>query len=65
MVGKRNFIENEFIENNVAVKVYIGLSDVNSEGNPEWVNGEALSYSNFDAANDGVSDSQDLFETLE
>ncbi|MEM9819427.1 MAG: HYR domain-containing protein [Bacteroidota bacterium] len=44
--------ENAFIANNVAVKVYIGLSDFNSEGNPEWVNGDAVTYSNIEPTND-------------
>ena len=41
-------IENEFISANISDKVYIGLSDTNSEGNPEWVNGESFSYSAID-----------------
>ena len=41
-------IENEFIADNISDKVYIGMSDTNSEGNPEWVNGEPFTYSAID-----------------
>ena len=38
--------ENNFIQQNIDIMSYIGLNDVASEGNLQWVNGEALSYNN-------------------
>ena len=40
--------ENNFIQQNINTMTYIGLNDVASEGNLQWVNGEPLSYNNVD-----------------
>jgi len=41
--------ENNFIQSNISDLVYIGLNDVGTEGTMEWVNGEPVSYTNYDA----------------
>ena len=51
--------ENDFIQQNVNNEiVFIGLSDVNQEGNLRWVDGSAISYNNFvgNLANTGDND---------
>ena len=40
--------ENDFIQSNISDLVYIGLNDVDSEGNMAWVNGEPVTYTNYD-----------------
>jgi len=40
--------ENDFIQQNISDLVYIGLNDVQSEGTPQWVNGNPLGFENFD-----------------
>jgi hypothetical protein len=41
--------ENDFIENNSGSSyIWIGLTDANNEGTFEWLNGDALSYTNWD-----------------
>jgi len=39
--------ENDFIQQGADGLTYIGLNDFDTEGNLEWVNGEALSYNNI------------------
>ena len=39
--------ENQFIEDNVTSKVFIGLRDSNNEGIFEWVNGAPFNYNSF------------------
>ncbi|HFC00978.1 MAG TPA: HYR domain-containing protein, partial [Phaeodactylibacter sp.] len=39
--------ENNFIQQNISDMVYIGLNDVQSEGNLVWTNGDALTYDNI------------------
>ena len=39
--------ENEFLQQNIDIMTYIGLNDVASEGNLEWVNGESVNYNNI------------------
>jgi len=48
--------ENDFISENVEVKVYIGLTDENVEGTPEWANGDPVSYTNFTSDPDNDED---------
>jgi|GEM_PF-2071941 len=36
--------ENNFIQNAINDIAWIGLNDINEEGTPEWINGEAYSY---------------------
>ncbi|HFC00175.1 MAG TPA: HYR domain-containing protein [Phaeodactylibacter sp.] len=39
--------ENDFIQQGADGLVYIGLNDFDSEGNLQWVNGDALTYDNI------------------
>ncbi len=39
--------ENDFIENNVGVKAFIGLNDADTEGSLEWINGDPVGFTNF------------------
>jgi len=53
--------ENDFIQQNINNMSYIGLNDVASEGNLQWVNGESLTYNNvnpcgFCESNSGSKD---------
>ncbi|HFB99645.1 MAG TPA: HYR domain-containing protein, partial [Phaeodactylibacter sp.] len=40
--------ENTFIQQNISDLVYIGLNDVTTEGQMEWINGDAVTYTNYD-----------------
>ncbi len=40
--------ENDFIKSNISELVYIGLNDATTEGTLEWVNGDPLTYTNYD-----------------
>ncbi|MFK8005988.1 MAG: HYR domain-containing protein [Saprospiraceae bacterium] len=40
--------ENNYIQSNISELVYIGLNDATTEGTMEWVNGEPLSFTNYD-----------------
>ena len=40
--------ENGFIQSNISELVYIGLNDATTEGAMEWVNGDPLTYTNYD-----------------
>ena len=40
--------ENDFVQQNISEMVYIGLNDVQSEGDFEWVNGDAFTFDNID-----------------
>ncbi|MFK7810581.1 MAG: HYR domain-containing protein [Saprospiraceae bacterium] len=39
--------ENEFLHDNIVNSIHIGLNDVATEGTYEWLNGEAVAYTNF------------------
>lgn len=53
--------ENEFIQQSISEMVYIGLSDVGTEGVLEWQNGAGVNYTNFDICSfcNGNSDELD------
>ena len=40
--------ENNFIQQNINAMSFIGLNDIATEGNLEWVNGESLTFDNID-----------------
>lgn len=55
-------LENGFLNSNVNELVYIGLNDFDTEGSPQWVNGDPLNYTNFDICSfcEGNSDDMDF-----
>ena len=40
--------ENLFLQNNTIYSMHMGLNDINQEGTYEWVNGDPVTYTNFD-----------------
>jgi len=40
--------ENTFIQSNISELAYIGVNDLESEGNLEWVNDDQVTFTNFD-----------------
>ncbi|MEM6965580.1 MAG: lectin-like protein, partial [Bacteroidota bacterium] len=48
LVTINNGAENQFLQQNISELVYIGLNDVNAEGELEWFNGQDLNYNNID-----------------
>ncbi|MFK8005991.1 MAG: lectin-like protein [Saprospiraceae bacterium] len=54
--------ENDFIQQNISEMVYIGLNDVEVEGNLEWFNNESFVYDNLDPCDvcNENSDEQDF-----
>jgi len=40
--------ENDFLYSHINQMTYLGLNDAATEGNLSWVNGDAVSYNNFD-----------------
>jgi len=40
--------ENDFLNQEISELVWIGLNDANSEGQMQWLNGEPVSYTNYD-----------------
>jgi len=56
-----NAAENDFIYDRISEMVHIGLNDASNEGNLQWVNGDAVNYTNYDLcafcnANDAEND---------
>ncbi len=44
--------EDDFIGDNITTVVHIGLNDVATENTYEWINGEAVAYTNFSSNSD-------------
>ena len=42
--------EDDFLGDNISTVIHLGMSDVNTEGNFEWINGEAATYTNFSSS---------------
>ena len=61
-----SFEENEFIADQLSISsAWIGLTDVNAEGQYEWCNGEPVSYTNwFPGQPNNFNNSQDYVEML-
>lgn len=58
--------ENTFLKDNISEMLHIGLNDQGSEGNLEWINGNALAYSNLsDCDWCGLNDSQRDFGLID
>lgn len=57
-----NAAENAFIKSQISEMVHIGINDVNSEGNLEWANGDAVGYTNLsDCSWCGINDASHDF----
>ncbi len=52
-------VENAFLKANITQQVYIGMSDTNSEGNPEWVNDEPFTFSLTDPTSGSNTEAND------
>ncbi|MFT7602471.1 MAG: hypothetical protein ACI8VT_000033 [Saprospiraceae bacterium] len=55
--------ENQFLQDNTAVSLHIGIHDSNSEGTLEWVNGETVAYTNFGSDNNSATNDYGYFRS--
>ncbi|MEO0779205.1 MAG: lectin-like protein, partial [Bacteroidota bacterium] len=56
--------ENQYIQNNVNTRIWIGLSDEAQEGNFRWVNGDPVDYTNWNPGEPNNSNNEDFGELL-
>ena len=55
-----SILENGFIRSQINELVYIGINDFDTEGSPEWENGDPLTYTNFDICSFCEGNSADM-----